>query len=389
MRERHTAPLGIERRLVIAPTETYNQEFAMTSEMLAQSPASSNKSSLRRAIPLLAIVVIAIMGAAIVLLSGVAHSALPPLDGTVPVAGLSGPVSVTRDRHGVPTLEAASLRDLFVAQGYVTAQDRMFQIDLLRRAASGELSEIVGDVALKHDRQQRILGLRTLAEKGVAVLSPNDRQQFEDYARGVNAYINTHRHTLPLEFRVLHYSPKPWTVQDSLMIAYQMVETLSTSPQAALTREKILAKLGPELTDDLYVNRSWRDRPPTQPQPALDQAPGNDENSSPAAVTSLPRPLSSGALFLWDQSPLLAPLFRDEVVPIGSNNWVVSGAHTVSGKPLLSNDMHLGHQMPNLWYAVHLRSGDFDVAGVSLPGHPFVTIVSEMAEGESRKIALR
>jgi penicillin amidase len=352
----------------------------MASEMLVQSPSSSDKSSLRRTVLLLAIVVVAIVGTAIVLLSGVAHSALPPLDGTVPVAGLSGPVSVARDKRGVPTLEAASLRDLLVAQGYVTAQDRLFQMDLLRRAASGELSEVVGDIALKHDRQQRILGLRTLAEKGVAVLSPNDRQQFDDYARGVNAYINTHRHTLPLEFRVLHYSPKPWTVQDSLMIAYQMVQTLSTSPRAALTREKILAKLGPQLTDDLYVNRSWRDRPPTQSPPALDEAPV-EEKPSTSAVTSISDSVSVSSLLPWNHSSLLTPLFRDEVVPIGSNNWVVSGAHTVSGKPLLSNDMHLGHQMPNLWYEVHLRSGDFDVVGVSLPGHPFVIV------GHNRRVA--
>src|SRR5690349_9356447 len=218
----------------------------MTPETLVQCKTSANKSSFRTAIVLLAIIVIAIAGAAIVLLSGIAHSALPPLDGTVPVAGLSGPVSVTRDKHGAPTLEAASLRDLFVAQGYVTAQDRLFQMDILRRAAAGELSEIVGDVALKHDRQQRILGIRALAEKGIGLLTANDRHQFEDYARGVNTYINSHRHTLPLEFRALRYSPKPWTAEDSLLIAYQMVETLSTSPQASLTREKILAKLGPE-----------------------------------------------------------------------------------------------------------------------------------------------
>jgi len=233
---------------------------------------------------------------------------------------------------------------------------------------------------LKHDRQQRILGIRALAEKGIGLLTPSDRQQFEDYARGVNAYINSHRHTLPLEFGILRYSPQPWTAQDSLLIAYQMVETLSTGPQAALTREKILAKLGPELTDDLYVNRSWRDRPPTQPLPAMDE-PSEDNHPSPAAVTFLSHRVGPTLPGSSAWSTLLAPLFRDEIVPIGSNNWVVSGAHTVSGKPLLSNDMHLGHQMPNLWYEVHLRSGDFDVAGVSLPGHPYVIV------GHNQRIA--
>src|SRR6478736_2345979 len=182
----------------------------------------------------------------------IARSALPELDGTLPVPGVAAPVSVTRDNHGVPTIESATMDDLFFAQGYVTAQDRLFQMDLMRRAAAGELSEVVGEVALKHDRQQRILGIRAAAEKGLAAITPEDRQQFNAYAQGVNAFIKWHGERLPLEFRLLHYTPRPWSVEDSLMIAYQMVQTLSTSPRDALTRERILAKLGPELTADLY-----------------------------------------------------------------------------------------------------------------------------------------
>lgn len=352
----------------------------MTVEMAAPTSSTSAKSSRRPKLLILAIVAIAAAGIAAVLISGYAHSALPPLDGTIAVAGLSAPVSVTRDRHGVPAIDAANLRDLLFAQGYVTAQDRLFQMDLLRRAAAGELSEVVGDVALKHDRQQRILGLRAAAEKNLASMPADDRQSFEAYAQGVNAFITTHKRTLPLEFRALRYSPKPWTVEDSILIADQMVSTLSTSPQAALTREKILAKLGPEMTADLYVNSSWRDHPPTQTAPALEEAPSEEDKPSPSAVTSIGTSDKSQDQ-LWNPLPLLAPLFRTELFPIGSNNWVVSGAHTVSGKPLLSNDMHLGHQMPNLWYEVHLHSGNFDVAGVSLPGHPFVIV------GHNRRIA--
>ena len=353
---------------------------SMTAEMLLQTSSSSAKSRLRSTIPLLAIIAIAIMGMAAVLLSSYAHSPLPPLDGTISVVGVSAPVSVTRDRQGVPTIEATNLRDLFFAQGYVTAQDRLFQMDFLRRAAAGELSEVVGEVALHHDRQQRILGIRVAAEKGFRALSTEDRQQFDAYARGVNAFIESHKGKLPLEFRALHYSPRLWSAQDSILIAYQMVETLSTSPQAALTREKILAKLGPELTADLYVNSSWRDHPPTQPPAALDQVP-SDAKPSPSAVTFVSHPLRESPNRSWNDLPQLAPLFHEELFPIGSNNWVLSGSHTVSGKPLLSNDMHLGHQMPNLWYEVHLHSADFDVAGVSLPGHPFVIV------GHNRRIA--
>ena len=305
----------------------------------------------------------------------VARSALPELDGPLPVAGVSAPVSVTRDGHGVPTIESATLDDLFFSQGYVTAQDRLFQMDLMRRAATGEFAEIFGDIALEHDRRQRILGIRATAEKGLQSATNDDRQQFSAYARGVNAFINSHRDKLPLEFRILGYEPRPWTMQDSLAIAYQMVETLSIGPGDANTREKVLAKLGPELTADLYVNTSWRDHPPTAPAPALDAA--------PPAQSSAPRSLA--AVFSEPISELLSPwigqMLRDEPVRLGSNNWVISGAHTTTGKPLLSNDMHLGHQMPNLWYEAHLKSGDLDVAGVTLPGYPYVIV------GHNRRVA--
>lgn len=321
------------------------------------------------------------LGIVVILLAGVAwlltiaRSALPPLDGSVSVSGLSAAVSVTRDSHGVPAIEAANLDDLFFAQGYVTAQDRLFQMDLMRRAAAGELSEVVGDIALKHDRQQRILSIRSAAEKGLNALTPQDRQQFNDYARGVNAFINSRSARLPLEFRILRYTPKPWSVQDSLMIAYQMVQTLSTSPRSALAREKILARLGPELTADLYVNQSWRDHPP-----GVDQ---KESDSQPPATAQTPALSRIGSLSGLDTSwqAWLGPFFRDDKLPIGSNDWVVSGEHTTSGKPLLSNDMHLGHQMPNLWYEAHLRSGSFDVAGVTLPGYPYVIV------GHNQRIA--
>ena len=121
----------------------------------------------------------------------VAHSALPQLDGQLQVGGLAAPVTVTRDSHGVPTIEAGSLEDLFFAQGYVTAQDRLWQMDVMRRFGGGELSEILGEDLLKLDREQRILGLRAAATKSLQMASPRDRGFFEAYARGVNAYIAT------------------------------------------------------------------------------------------------------------------------------------------------------------------------------------------------------
>ncbi len=342
------------------------------------SPAAPPRSSFRiwRALGVFGLAFVVISAAGIAWLLTIARSALPELDGPLPVSGVSAPVSVTRDSHGVPAIEAASLDDLFFAQGYVTAQDRMFQMDLMRRAAAGELAEIVGDAALKHDREQRILGIKATAEKGLLAATREDRQQFDAYARGVNAFVESHRDRLPLEFRILGYSPRPWTMQDSLMIGYQLVETLSTKPIAALTREKVLSKLGPELTADLYVNTSWRDHPPTAP--ALEGAPPQKESAVPSArVASTFRAAALPVML----EPWLRPFFPEEPIPLGSNNWVVSGAHTVSGKPLLSNDMHLGHQMPNLWYEAHLRSGDLDVEGVTLPGYPYVIV------GHNRRVA--
>jgi penicillin G amidase len=309
------------------------------------------------------------------------HAALPQLDGNLPVQGLSAAVKVTRDQHGVPTIEAPGLEDLFFAQGYVTAQDRLWQMDVMRRFGAGELSEILGDDTLKIDREQRILGLRAAARKSLGLASPRDRSYFDAYARGVNAFVAAHHDTLPVEFRILKYRPKPWQAEDSIVIANQMVKDLNFYTfQDALTREKILAKLGPDLTADLYVNRSWHDRPPTVMRENLDvqqtQKDSDDENDdddddddmgSDNAVTQ------SNPLEIWAQA---AP----EAVN-GSNDWVVSGAHTVTGKPLLSNDMHLGHQMPNLWYEAHLKSGGLDVAGVTLPGLPYVIV------GHNQRIA--
>ncbi len=308
-------------------------------------------------------------------LYSIARSALPQLDGALPVPGLTATAWVTRDARGLPTIEASNLDDLFFAQGYVTAQDRLFQMDGMRRYAAGELAEVVGESQLDHDHQQRILGIRAAARKNLQTGTPEDTARLQAYVRGINAYIDSHRDRLPLEFRLLRYSPKPWTAEDSLVIAAYMVEDLSTSPRHALMREKILAHLGPELTADLYVNSSWRDRPPTVSTSALDQDTNqddedeDDDSDDDSAVTQFFRTLNSFP------QPARFPeqhFFDDAPRAIGSNNWVVSGAHTVSGKPLLSNDMHLGHQMPNLWYGAHLRCGQFDVAGVTLPGYPYV-----------------
>ncbi len=303
-----------------------------------------------------------------------ARAALPQLDGSIRLKSLSANVKVTRDQRGVPTIEAQSLQDLFFAQGFVTAQDRLWQMDVMRRYGSGELSEILGEDTLKIDREQRVLGLRAAARKSLQMASPRDLAYLDAYTRGVNAYIESRGSHLPLEFRILKYRPKPWQIEDTLVIANQMVKDLNyyTLPDT-LAREKVTAKMGPDLAADLYVNRSWHDRPPTVMREDLneqDQGDSDDEDDDDdgpdTSVTQRWQPARFGAI--------------PEAVN-GSNDWVVSGAHTVTGKPLLSNDMHLGHQMPNLWYEAHLKSGNFEVAGVTLPGMPWVVV------GHNRRIA--
>jgi penicillin G amidase len=336
----------------------------------------SRRSPVPRILRRILLAVLLILVGAGLYLWFVAHSALPQLDGRLQINGLSARVTATRDAHGVPTIEAATLDDLFFAQGYVTAQDRLWQMDIMRRFGSGELSEILGEDALKLDREQRILGLRAAAAKSIAMANPRDRAFFEAYARGVNAFIGTHGSKLPIEFRLLHYTPKPWSTEDSIVIANQMVKDLNYPYFfAALAREKILAKLGPELTADLYVNRSWHDRPPTVMREDLNEPDVNAGDSDDDDDDDDDSPDNS----VTQQTPSAAEL---EGLPVnGSNDWVVSGAHTVTGKPLLSNDMHLGHQMPNLWYEAHLHSGSLDVAGVTLPGMPYVVV------GHNQRIA--
>jgi penicillin G amidase len=308
------------------------------------------------------------------------RSAMPTLDGTIAIDGLSAPVKVIRDQQGVPHITAANLDDLFVAQGYVTAQDRLWQMDITRRFAAGELAAAVGADAVKSDRGQRLLGFRQLAHQAAQQLSDRDRKYFEAYARGVNAYIAEHQYALPLEFRILRYAPRAWTPEDSLMIGASLGELLTHGEYAAeLKREAVTAKVGPQLAADLYVNSSYRDLPPAiQANPSeIPPAPKKD-GTTDEETSALPKQDRILLASLLGKTELR---FNEEPLPAGSNNWVISGEHTVTGKPLLSNDMHLPISIPNTWYEAQLTSGDFDVAGVTLPGTPAVIV------GHNRRIA--
>jgi penicillin G amidase len=322
-----------------------------------------------------------------------ARSSMAQLDGSIALSGLKAPVAVLRDAHGVPHLTAANLEDLFFAQGYVTAQDRLWQMDMTRRAMGGEMAEIFGDANtspaprisrataaalprktwVDYDKQQRLLRLRAVAERVAAQLPARDRAFFEAYANGVNAYISEHRDNLPIEFRILGYKPRPWSPAESLLVGIGMSQLLNPQYEMEYWREKIAAKLSPELMADLYPPDSWRDHPPAS------EAGSVQTSQMQKRLLVEERPLRAAKRLSLSQG--FSPGDACEACLPGSNNWVVSGAHTVSGKPLLSNDMHLPHRVPGVWYEVQLHAGDFNVEGFSLPGMPFITV------GHNQRIA--
>src|SRR5215469_10208537 len=176
------------------------------------------------ALAVVVVLVVALAVAGVLWLKSATKAALPQLDGEIRLAGLSAPVTVRRDAHGVPHIEAATQDDLFVAQGYVVAQDRLWQMDMYRRNAMGELAEVLGSSLVRHDRAQRVLGYGKAAQRMYEGLDPQDRRWVDDYARGVNAFIDQHQDALPGEFRLLMYKPQPWTGADTLSIGTMMID---------------------------------------------------------------------------------------------------------------------------------------------------------------------
>jgi penicillin amidase len=294
------------------------------------------------------------------------HKQMPVLEGTLQLPGLSAPVVVRRDGHGIPHIQAASMDDLLEAQGYVVAQDRLWQMDMARRFAAGELAELLGPSVVEHDKVQRVLQIRPSAERLTATMPAEQKRLFEAYARGVNAFIASHQDNLPAEFRLLGYKPRPWQPVDSWLVALNMVARLDTLYPWKLEREKVQARVAPNLTAELYPTTTWRDHPPTQsipdltaPQQNIPNVPLDESQSSLEDLLRLKVILRLGA----DKCESCKP---------GSNEWAVSGARTASGKPMLSNDMHLEHSIPDIWHEEDLQAGSFHVSGVTTPGIPFI-----------------
>ena len=320
---------------------------------------------------------------------------LPQIDGTASLPGLQNEVTVERDQWGVPHIRAASLDDLVEAQGYVMAQDRLWQMDLLRRVARGQLSEILGPATLKIDKDFRTLGFGRAAERDVTLLDAEPRRLIEAYARGVNKFIEQHEKNLPLEFSLLRYKPQPWQPSDTLAISGYMYRTLTDTWERELNRARVMELAGPDRSKDLFSQEAAMDHfvvgDPNAPNDGSQRSAADaddeddDDDMEPDTVLKAGQRGANG-IAAPESAPDLATALlpsvqgfleqsRSEIrQSLGSNNWVVSGGHTATGKPLLANDTHLELTIPSIWYEVHLTAPGLNVKGFTLPGAPLVII---------------
>jgi penicillin amidase len=280
-------------------------------------------------------------------------------------------VTIRRDRRGIPYIDAANEHDLYFAQGYATASDRLWQMDFLRRTARGELAEILGPDALNVDKIHRIYGFTRVAEKLLDRVSLSTRNVLESYASGVNAFIKQcSAESLPLEFRILRYQPRTWTPADSLVLGKLFAEKLSFTAEADVLRA-LMSGLPRERFDTLLPESS-----PLDVMPA-----GNDavdkRNSSPRPRSQEQRTFTELETSIVTELLKMMRRFRAATGgdgQVGSNSWVVSGERAVSGKPMLASDPHLPPTSPSIWHIVNLSAGDLRVGGVSVPGVPGVMI---------------
>jgi penicillin amidase len=313
-----------------------------------------------------------------VLAQGIASATANPQ--TLNLAGLRERVTIRKDERGIPYIEAKNEADLYFAQGYVTASDRLWQMDLYRRSMRGELAEIFGSAVLEEDKRHRIYGFAKISEANAANASGPVRAALEAYARGVNAFIESRdQKSLPLEFQIIGYKPRAWTIADSLVIGKLFAESLSTTWPTDVMRAA-LASLPPEKRSMLLPETSPLDVPIVG-----GDGPGKDKPARKASVRAAQSPLrlsEAGLKATLLETALIQETTQSTLARAGvymedravSNNWVVSGKRTATGKPLLANDPHLQASAPSIWYMTHLSAPGLRVAGVTAPGAPGIIL---------------
>ena len=283
---------------------------------------------------------------------------LPQTRGELRVKGLESAVRIGRDSLGVPRIVARSRADLAFGQGFCLGQDRLFQLEFFRRAAAGRVSEFAGEEGIQSDRLMRTFGLHRRARQEAEAIDPWERHLLEAYSAGVDAAVACAR-ALPLELQLLRIDPEPWTPADSLAIGKLIALGFSTNMEAELYRADLIARVGAEKAARLE---------PRYPQ-------GSPIVADPGA------PWSGDALGVIEQLTKVRETLGIGPAPAGSNNWVVSGERSVTGKPLLAGDPHITSSMPCVWYRVELQAPEIDLSGGCMPGFPGVFI------GQSRHVA--
>jgi penicillin G amidase len=357
----------------------------------------------RRILLLVALLLVSIVAATILWIRRELHGSLAVLDGSLQVAGLSAPVTIVRDRLGIPTVRGRTREDVARATGFLHAQDRFFQMDLNRRRAAGELAALVGRRALFLDRQIRTHRFRAEAAAALALMSPRDLAILEAYTAGVNTGLAALA-VPPFEYLLLRQNPEPWRAEDSLLVVLSMFLTLQDADGTYESDLATMHDILPQQMFDFMVSpgTEW-DAPVVGERFSVPPIPGPDvynvrarrtgqpDRQLPTRNSQLPR--RSPSRRTADVSPASPPELRSGLwepgignsgsEATGSNNWVVSGQLTPDGAPLVANDMHLDIRVPNIWYRAQLEWPDEKIpaqsrtiVGVTLPGYPAVVVGS-------------
>ena len=296
---------------------------------------------------LLGIIVIAILGAS-VLITNIKRGALPRYSGEISLKGLGSDVTVFRDERGMPHIYASNENDLYFATGYVMAQERLWQMDLIRRATTGRLSEIFGEDYVQTDLFLRSLDMTTKSKMVLSAEDPQILEVLQAYADGVNSYISIQGKKLPPEFKILGYKPDPWKLEDiANIIGYMGWDLASGNLSADIFNYRLVKKLGPEKAGELIPD--WK-----------------------AVESSVFPDFKLEEDKLKEALSFIASLDKLKSLGIhsftGSNNWAVNGQKSSTGKPILSNDMHLGLTSPGIWIQIHqVIPGKLNVTGVAVP----------------------
>ena len=334
---------------------------------LPPSRAPRRGRRILRALLILAGILVLLLAAGALWVRSEVRASLPRLEGELKLAGLSAPVTVERDALGVPTIRAATRTDVARALGFLHAQDRFFQMDLLRRSAAGELSALFGPLAVDADKQIRVHRFRRVAGRVLARATPEERGVFTAYAEGVNAGLAA-LGSLPWEYLALRAEPTPWVPEDTVLVVHAMFLDLQTGDGRYESDVGLVHDLLPKPVAELL-------------------APIGSEWDAPIVGEPMTLAIPGPEVFDLRQEPpvelpkaaaLEAP--GDRIV-LGSNNWAVAGTHTADGRALLANDMHLGIRVPNTWYRASIVrpdgvGGEIRMTGVSLPGTPAVVVGS-------------